>query len=406
VTEVLDPLGPNWGDVVHRSRRAQRRRRALNAAGLLAVVAAGVASAYALGHPVIDFGKAQRGSLKQVNQFGSMEVGAPRGMAPGVLPHQTRLITTLRIDGKWNKLYVAPTKQGGFCSLWSGLGGGCRANRHDKFASRLDAGGMVGPGGMLILEGSFFQARGDRLTLSFKDGATTDVPFVWVTTPINAGFYAYRIPNAHRHVATRAVSLALYDKDGKLLAREPIIGPQAFPGGAMHRVKGYPPLQVPTEAIWAKRTQLFDERTSDGARLGLWIAPRRGGGTCMWTNNSFGCHPAGSTGGGNVGPLVTLGFMNGGKHIYMCCGVGGGIVRVDALFQDGDRVELTPKRGYLLWPIAPAHWRLGHRVVSLVGYNRAGQVVARRVLPAPADQRALYYCAKPKSLGYGVKECP
>ncbi|MFL5961357.1 MAG: hypothetical protein ACJ757_00490 [Gaiellaceae bacterium] len=406
MTEALDPLGPDWGDVVHRSRRALRRRRALNGAALLAVVAAGVASAYALGHPVIDFGQAQHGSLKQVNEFGSMEVGAPRGMAPGVLPHQTRRIAVVRIDGKVHTLYVAPTKQGGFCALWSNLGGGCRADRHDKFASHLDAGGLVGRGGLVVLQGSFFQARGDRLTMSFKDGATADVPFVWVTAPIDAGFYLYRIPNAHRHASTRAVSLALYDKDGKLLAREPVIAPQRMPDGVTHRVKGFPPLQVPAEAIWAKRTRLFDERTADGARLGLWIAPRRGGGTCMWTNNSLGCHPAGSTRDRNIGPLATLGFLNGGKHVHLCCGVGGGITRVEALFQDGDRVELTPKRGYLLWPIPPAHWTLGHRIVSLVGYDSAGRVVASHALPKPADQRALYYCTKPKSLGYGVKLCP
>jgi hypothetical protein len=227
---------------------------------------------------------------------------------------------------------------------------------------------------------------------------------VWVTAPINAGFYIYRVPNVHRHTSARATSLALYDKDGKEITREPLIGPQRYPGGVTHRIKGYAPLQVPAEAIWAKRTQLFDERTADGARLGLWIAPRRGGGTCMWTNNSLGC--GGSRGSDKFGPLATLGFLNGGKHVYLCCGVSMRIARVEALFQDGDRVELTPKRGYLLWPISPAHWPLGHRIVALVGYDAAGHAIARRAMPKPSDQRALYYCKKPKSLGYGVKQCP
>jgi len=396
VTEAIDPLGPDWGDVVHRSRRSVRRRRVLNAAALLAAIVAGVASAYALGHPVIDFGKAQHGSLKQVNEFGSMEVEAPRGMAPGVLPHQTRQITALRIDGKWHTLYVAPTKQGGFCALWSNLGGGCRADRHDKWASHLDAGGLVGTHGLEVLQGSFFQAAGVRLTMTFKDGTKLDVPFVWVTAPIDAGFYLYRVPNAHRTDATRPVALALYDKDGELLAREPIIGPQ--PIGSTVRVPGYPPLMLPIGAIWKHHRQLFDLRAENGARIGFWVMPKRGGGTCYVTNTASGCgNPALS----NRGPLIGLGF-NGTR---LCCGVSPRIVRVEARFQDGARVSLYPKEGYLVWPIPTAHFALGHRLAALVGFDRTGHEIARGRLPRPSDQGGIYPCKKPKSLGYGVKRC-
>lgn len=402
MTEAFDPLGPDWGEVVHRSRRALRRRRALNAAALLAVVAAGVASAYALGHPVIDFGKAQHGSLKQVNEFGSMEVSAPRGMAPGVLPHETRRITAVRIDRKWHTLYVAPTRRGGFCFQWSHYIGGCRADRHSRVASRLDTGGLVGPTGALVVVGSFFQQRGDRLTMTFKDGTTADVPFVWVTAPIDAGFYLYRIPNAHRHVATRAVSLALYDKDGKLITREPVLGPEPMPGGQMHRVKGFPPLAVPAQAIWAKRTMLFDERGDDKARVGLWVAPERGGGRCYWSNGSARCTRG--NGGPGATEIRTLGF-SGGSHVTLCCELGSRIARVEARFQDGARVELTPKQGLLLWVIPSRYYPLGHRIVSVVGYDASNRPIARHVFPKPTDQSGLYPCKNPKPLGYGVKRC-
>jgi hypothetical protein len=395
VTDVLDPLGPDWRDVVHRSRRALRRRRALNAAALLAVVAAGVASAYALGHPVIDFGNAQHGSLKQVNDFGSMEVGAPRGMAPGVLPHEMRRITALRVNGKWHTLYVAPTKQGGFCALWSNLGGGCRADRHAKSASHLDAGGLVGPHGLEVLQGSFFQAAGDRLRLTFKDGAKVDVPFVWVTAPIDAGFYLYRVPDAHRAEATRAVTLSLYDKDGKLIAREPIIGGE--PVGQSVRVPGFPSLTLPNGAIWAKRRQLFDLRADNRARIGLWVMPKRGGGQCFVTNTAAGC-------GGprpSEAPLIRLGF-NGPR---LCCGVSTRIARVEARFQDGVRVSLYPLEGYLVWPIPSAHFALGHRLIALVGFDRAGREIAHGRVPSPSDQGGIYPCKRPQSLGYGVKRC-
>jgi hypothetical protein len=387
--------GPDWTDVLRRSRRATRRLRVLQVTASLAAVTAGVASAYALGHPVIDFGKAQHAGTRQVNEFGSMEVVAPRGMAPGVLPHQTRLITSIRIDGKVRTLFVAPTKQGGFCFLWY-AGGGCRANRHDRYATRLDAGGMYGAHGLEVLQGSFFQSSGDRLTVTFKNGATADVPFTWVTAPISAGFYLYRIPDAHRSDTTRAVSLALYDKGGKLIDREPIIGGTPLTEAVAH-VKGFSTLMLPRDGVWSKATQLFDLRGSNGARVGLWSMPKRGGGTCYVTNSGEGCRPASLP----KRFQIEVGF-NGD---VLCCLVANRIVRVEARFQDGTRISLYPKHGFLVWPIPEAHWPLGHRIVALVGYDASGRAIARGKLAKPVDQRGIYPCKKPKNLGYGVKEC-
>jgi hypothetical protein len=401
MTDSLLVHGPDdgdWNDVRRRSRRSLRRRRGGEVAAALAVAVVAVASAYALGHPVVDFGKAQHGSLEQVDEFGSMQVGAPRGMAPGVLPHQARRITAVRIDGKVHVLYVAPTKQGGFCADWSNFGGGCRANRHDRFASKLDAGGAIGPSGLTVLQGSFFQPAGDRLTMSFKGGATEDVPFTWVTAPIDAGFYLYRVPDAHRQAATRPVSLALYDRDGKLLDREPIIGGEPLVGPVV-RVKGFPPLMLPRGGIWARAKQLFDLRAPNGARVGLWAMPKRGGGECFVTNTGSGCgSPASRT---VNAPLIQLAF-NGDR---LCCTVAPKIARVEARFQDGARISLSPKEGYLVWPIPSGHYALGHRLVALVGYDAAGRAITRGKLPKPADQRGIYPCKKPKNLGYGVKEC-
>ena len=157
----------DWSDVLRRARGQRRRRKAAAVVAVIAAVAVGVASAYAFGHPIIDFGKAAKGPEKVVNDFGSMEVGAPEGMAPGVLPHQTRRITAVRIDGKEHVLFVAPTKQDGFCEQWSDFIGGCRANRHDEFAKRLDVGGSAD-----VLAGSFFQKAGTRLVISYADGTS------------------------------------------------------------------------------------------------------------------------------------------------------------------------------------------------------------------------------------------
>jgi hypothetical protein len=396
----------DWNDVLRRARRARRRRQASAGAALAGAIVVGVASAYALGHPIIDFGKAAKGPTSVVNNFGSLQVGAPAGMAPGVLPHQARRITAVRIDGKEHVLWVAPTKQGGFCELWSKLMGGCRANRHDKFAPRIDIGvlGARNNTGVAVLSGSFFQSAGARLEVSYLDGVTDEIPFVWVTAPIDAGFYLYRVPDAHRISARRPTFVTLLDKTGKVLAREKVFDVAAnAPRDVMHRLPGYPPLSVPAEAKWAKRLQLFALRADDGAKIGLWIAPEREGGTCFWTNQASGCTKVGHRVQGTLRPLA-LGFEGGGKHVTLCCTVGRHVARVEVRFEDGERIELTPKQGYLVWPIPSRHYPRGHRLNELIAFDASGRRIARRRLPT--NEPGLYPCSKPKSYGYDVSMCP
>ena len=78
--------------------------------------------------------------------------------------------------------------------------------------------------------------------------------------------------------------------------------------------------------------------------------------------------------------------------------------RVEARFEDGDRIELAPREGYLVWPIPSRHFSLGHRIESLVAFDAAGhQIVSQKM---PANQRGLYPCAEPKDYGYGTSMCP
>jgi hypothetical protein len=403
---VLLPLGPDdpdWNDVLARARRARRRRIALAPALAAAVVAVGIASAYALGHPVIDFGQAPKGSTKVVNDFGRLEVGAPPGMAPGVLPHEARKVTSVRMNGKKRVLWVAPTKGGGFCEEWSHSVGGCRADRHDRFADRigLDMIGARTASGIGALAGSFFQSTADRLELSYADGSSSEIPFVWVTAPIDAGFFFYPLPDDGR----RPTALTLYDSDGNTLQREPIPAPEPPGSGQVgHRLPGYPPLAVPAQAKWAKRQQLFDLHAEDGTHIGLWVAPARGGGHCFWTNQAGGCTPAGGAHGRGSMPPLAVGFQAGGKHVTLCCEVGREVARVEARFEDGDRVQFEPKQGYLIWVIPSRHYRLGHRLDQLVAFDASGGRISSRRFQTNAP--ALYPCTKPKSYGYGVSMCP
>jgi hypothetical protein len=392
------PDDADWNDVLRRAGGEPRRRRAAAIVAAVVTVVVGIASAYAFGYPIIDFGKAPKGPEKVVNDFGSMEVGAPEGMAPGVLPHETRRITAVRIDGKEHVLWVAPTKQGGFCEEWSDFVGGCRADRHDDFAKRLDVSGTGD-----VLAGSFFQKAGTKLVISYADGASDEIPFVWVTAPIDAGFYLFRVPDAHRAEGHRPTAVRLLDKRDAVLAREEVRPPGKYPSFVTHELPGYPHLSVPAEAIWDQRRQLFDLRADDGARIGLWIARKRGGGTCMWANQALGCSQ-GAEGGNQSEPALGLGFSGAATHVTLCCTVGPQVARVEARFEDGDSVELFPKQGYLVWPIPSRHYPLGHRLDRLIGFDSDGHEIANR--PIVGDQRGLYPCAHPKNYGYGVSMCP
>jgi hypothetical protein len=74
------------------------------------------------------------------------------------------------------------------------------------------------------------------------------------------------------------------------------------------------------------------------------------------------------------------------------------------MFDDGDRTDLIPKLGYLLWPIPSRHYPIGHRLSKLVAFDGSGHVIARQRIRASGH--GLYPCAKPKDYGYGVSACP
>jgi hypothetical protein len=401
--DELLPAGPDdadWRDVVRRAGLA-RQRGAFALGALLAAALLGLASAWALGHPVVDFGSAPKGSRQVVNAFGSLEVGAPAGMAPGVLPRQARRVTSVRIDGKRHVLWVAPTKRGGFCAEWTGLGGGCRADRHGRVAQRLEVSGGGDARGLRVISGSFFQPRGERLLLRYADGQTVDIPFVWVTAPINAGFYAFAVPAAHRPRSHAPERLTLVDGSGKALAREPVLFARA-PAFVLHRVPGFGPLTVPAQAEWARRRQLFDLRADDGARIGLWVAPERGGGRCFWANRAAGCSRGPGRRRAPATPPLQLGIQGGGR-VLLCCSVSGAVATVQARFQDGERVSLAPREGFLIWPIPTRHYARGRRLSMLVAYDGRGRVLQQQRFRSTPG---VYPCAKPRSYGYGVKQCP
>ncbi len=317
--EILSagPDDGDWTDVLRRAKRARRRQGIYGVVLLTALVAVGVASAYALGHPIVDFNTAEKGPTNVVNDFGALEVSAPENMTPGLLPDQARKIPGLYLDGKPYAFYIAPTKSGGFCST---VGECVGINDRPEIKDRILV-GLETDKSSERLSGVFIEKNANRLVLSYADGTSEDVPFVWVTEPIEAGFFVLDIPEAHQTSANRPTALALYDSGGELLANESLGDPRALQEMLKQEMvnrslPGYPHLSVPAEAIWSARRQLFDLRADDGARIGLWVAPKRGGGTCVWGSAGSGCNVAWNSARSGEHSL-NIGRFAGGKHVVL-----------------------------------------------------------------------------------------
>jgi hypothetical protein len=412
--EILSagPDDGDWTDVLRRTKRARRRQGVYGVALLTALVVVGIASAYALGHPVVDFGAADTAPYKAVAVIGSSNKGVPEGSGPGVLAEQARKIPGLSIDGKPYEISVAPTKDGGFCISFPQGGGAsipCIADDAQrrlmgKMSLAMSAEGDWGP---FWIGGIFLEREGERLEVVRADGSSDDIPFVWVTAPINAGFFAVKIPNEDRVNGHGPVSVALFDRDGILIERQSILDPLAQTG-RMKTVDlpGYPNLTVPVDAIWEKRRQLFDLRAENGARVGFWVAPTRDRRTCVWGSISVGCFDPGQVEKTPPLELLRVVGMRAGGSSQVALGdrVGAGVTRVEARFEDGDKVELTPKEGYLIWPIPSRHNSRGHRLEELVAFDAGGHVLAEKHMST--TEPGMYPCDKPKVVGGVQGVCP
>jgi hypothetical protein len=207
-------------------RRLHRPRLAL--AGLVVVLLAVLAATPALGlrgRVVHLFAAGTPAPAPVVRSFAEMERTAPAGMAPGVIADQTREVTRFPLaNGQTVVLSVAPTHAGGFCFDYSGAGGGCDRDRQLQFANGLSIPGRVtledgAIPGEFLLNGQTLIHKGTVAIVQFEDGDSARVPLVWVSPPIDAGFFLYEVPQQHRRIGHWPSRLILTDDQGHQLAR-------------------------------------------------------------------------------------------------------------------------------------------------------------------------------------------
>jgi hypothetical protein len=142
----------------------------------------------------------------------------------GVVASKARVAIRLAIPGYGHEtLWVAPTRAGGYCSNV-----GCNRTRSTRFEVQMQIAGPTStnsqpmPGSrdqhvFFVGDTSLPKARG--IAIRFEDGDVEHSPLVWVSKPIDAGFFIYVLPKEHWKVGRRPVALVVEDAKGKHLAR-------------------------------------------------------------------------------------------------------------------------------------------------------------------------------------------
>jgi hypothetical protein len=231
---LVVPDDPDWSDVLRRAQDAsgptpasrlmrrhrmplpQLSRRALVAVGAVCAVSLAVAvPAFGLGQTVIDWFTAPAAPTATQESFYELDTGAPTGMAPNV-SGPARSVTDGQVAGASVNLWVAPTSQGGFCFELQSYGGGCDRDRSLPVAAVL----APTTSGGAVLFGDALSPQADHIELGYPDGASTSVPVVQVSQPINSSFFLYEIPASVGLYAkgTRTLSVTAVDANGSAIA--------------------------------------------------------------------------------------------------------------------------------------------------------------------------------------------
>jgi hypothetical protein len=207
----------DWRDVRRRARTASRRWLLIPVAAAIAVIAAG--SALAVYREVVDFFSAEPAPeriqldfefLREHTAEASSKFGGPKFTTEG----PAREVMRVQIDGEARPLWVVPTREGGFCYRLH-FHGSC-LTPDARADDRIGAGGLAtrNAAGFDWLVGTVRDERVQEVELLYQDGERARVPFVWVSPPIDAGFYAHDVPEEHEQSGHLTVAVIGRDEDG------------------------------------------------------------------------------------------------------------------------------------------------------------------------------------------------
>jgi len=193
-----------------------------------------------------DFGASDSAPAVVRWRFEDLAIGAPPSFAPQAVASQARTVGTLLIRGRERTLWVTPTKQGGFCFEVEESYGACVSDI-GGFSPRLSASPAISidrrPNApsyaqMLDVQGFVLSDEIERLTIEFGDGESEDLTFVYVSPPINAGFFGYTVPEERRRGPGRPRFVVARNDAGDIVDRRRLYFPSRPPAIAPGRSVG------------------------------------------------------------------------------------------------------------------------------------------------------------------------
>jgi len=162
-------------------------------------------------------------------EFFDLSLGAPPGMAPQAIESEARRVGVFRVFGRAHVLYVAPTRRGGFCTMFTRAFGGCRPTRSGRLLGLTWGGSVVRlppapqePQHTTEVGGDVIAPRARTIQVEYEDGSKVAIPFVYVSKPIDAGFFFYGIPRGHERPGTRVRGVSVLDAKGRVVDRQRI----------------------------------------------------------------------------------------------------------------------------------------------------------------------------------------
>jgi hypothetical protein len=219
----------DWAEVQQRAEHGRRVRRARMVGyaltGILAIAIA--APAFGISRVVVDWFQAPPATERVQLNFAQLPLARPSDVDSQVVPDSARQVTELTHNGTSYVLSVAPTQNNGFCYEWTDLLGGCQSRSappttHPEL-DRYLLGASWSPdehGVIQFISGSVVAGGTDHLIAGFADGDRVEIPIVWVSKPIDAGFYLYWPSVVHRHLGHQMTVLTAVDSAGQVLARQ------------------------------------------------------------------------------------------------------------------------------------------------------------------------------------------
>jgi hypothetical protein len=218
----------SWAEVVAHARTEKRHRRRVPIA-IAAVVACAVvivSPATGLRGQIVRLfdhgGPPPQEVVESFAQWNGPEFRAhvEAGRAIKVLDARVTPSTT------WT-LWVAPTKDGGFCtSAGSCYQGGFR---YDRLSVEVCLCGRVAPDGEIlagpvVLSGETTNEKADSLLLRFQDGERQSIPLVRIGKPVGTAFFLYGVPERHWQPGHLPTTITMLSENGDELDTREING--------------------------------------------------------------------------------------------------------------------------------------------------------------------------------------